>query len=401
MDLAGPDHTLQLEVQDLFTIGAFDGEDWETFAGISSLAFDGDGNLFILDDRSSRVVKVDSRGHFVAEFGREGEGPGEFTRPGWLSVTAGGEVRVFDHRQQRFTFFHPDGTLKQTARIAGGDYLIPQGGLLSLPEGDMVDGARNPLGIRMVMSGEEDGSRAPRPVSLFRVSQEVERATAFSAWNPLSATRGNTIQSTAGGGIQMTGAPLRAFDPELSVGVFPDGRLAVVDSTTYTVKVVELGAGVTTLLRRPHTPRPVTRRDREEERDRQLEAIVARGNRPSRATALGSSSGEETQVVSLASGQISAFLEARVEGMKFADEMPVIASMAVDPDGQIWVARTGPRVGKDGPIDVLDLDDGYLGSVDPSDFRLPDAFGPSGLVAYVETDELDVPHVVVKRVTLG
>ena len=32
---------------------------------------------------------------------------------------------------------------------------------------------------------------------------------------------------------------------------------------------------------------------------------------------------------------------------------------------------------------------------------MPFAFGPDGLIAFVETDDLDVPYVVVKRLPAG
>ena len=42
-----------------------------------------------------------------------------------------------------------------------------------------------------------------------------------------------------------------------------------------------------------------------------------------------------------------------------------------------------------------------LGSVAPEGFRIPDAFGPNGLTAFIETDEMDVPRVVVRRLKLN
>ncbi|MFV2008104.1 MAG: hypothetical protein ACC667_11700, partial [Longimicrobiales bacterium] len=33
--------------------------------------------------------------------------------------------------------------------------------------------------------------------------------------------------------------------------------------------------------------------------------------------------------------------------------------------------------------------------------RIPDAFGPGGLVAYIERDEFDVPTILVKRLPGG
>ena len=56
----------------------------------------------------------------------------------------------------------------------------------------------------------------------------------------------------------------------------------------------------------------------------------------------------------------------------------------------------GPR--DDGPIDVLAPEGRYLGSYRAGTAALADAFGPDGLAAYVETNELGVQTVVVKRV---
>ena len=99
-------------------------------------------------------------------------------------------------------------------------------------------------------------------------------------------------------------------------------------------------------------------------------------------------------------GQASALLEARVESLEFGAEMPVLAGMAVDWVGRIWVERTGQRVGDDGSIDLIDAQDRYVGSIDPDEFRIPDAFGPNGLAAFIETDEMDVPRVVVRRLVV-
>ena len=110
---------------------------------------DADGNLYILDAQNSRVVKVGPDGQFLATLGRSGEGPGEFTRPMSFSVTRSGEVRVFDMGHQGFTVFNPDGSLKSTARVPGGNFFIPNGGLMSLPDGRMVDGGRSPVRLQV------------------------------------------------------------------------------------------------------------------------------------------------------------------------------------------------------------------------------------------------------------
>ena len=46
---------------------------------------------------------------------------------------------------------------------------------------------------------------------------------------------------------------------------------------------------------------------------------------------------------------------------------------------------------------VLGPEGRYIGTFAPEETTLPGAFGPAGLVAFVETDEYDVATIVVKR----
>ena len=67
---------------------------------------------------------------------------------------------------------------------------------------------------------------------------------------------------------------------------------------------------------------------------------------------------------------------------------------------RLWVERVGPVWGQPGPIDLVSPDGAYLGTIDADRTRLPAAFGPGGLAAFIELDALDVPTVVVRRITL-
>lgn len=68
----------------------------------------------------------------------------------------------------------------------------------------------------------------------------------------------------------------------------------------------------------------------------------------------------------------------------------------MDWSDRIWVQRTA-LPGETGPIDILSADGRYFGSLAPGGLRIPRAFGPDGLLAYVERDELDIQRVVVVR----
>jgi len=91
----------------------------------------------------------------------------------------------------------------------------------------------------------------------------------------------------------------------------------------------------------------------------------------------------------------------RLDNLEFFPEVPVVRGLATTWDGQIWVLLRGDRPHDDGPIDVLTAAGGYLGSIPAGVTGIPDAFGPGGLVAFIETNELDVQTVTVKRIVNG
>ncbi len=101
--------------------------------------------------------------------------------------------------------------------------------------------------------------------------------------------------------------------------------------------------------------------------------------------------GERSQVVDAAARE-------RIADLEFFAEVAIVRDLSAGWGGEIWVRRHGEEPGDDhGPIDVLTMDGRYLGSIRAGVIAIPAAFGPDGLVAFIETDELDVETVVVKR----
>jgi len=84
--------------------------------------------------------------------------------------------------------------------------------------------------------------------------------------------------------------------------------------------------------------------------------------------------------------------------MRFHPEVPVLAAIRTTWDGTLWIQRSAePGVEEPGPVDVLAPDGRYVGTLAPDVLRMPRAFGPGGLVAFVEPDEFDVPVITVRR----
>jgi len=76
----------------------------------SAIAVAADGTIFVLDNGNHRVVAFDQSGDALREFGREGQGPGEFQNPLGFGV-AGNRVLISDIGNNRLTVFKTDGEL--------------------------------------------------------------------------------------------------------------------------------------------------------------------------------------------------------------------------------------------------------------------------------------------------
>lgn len=373
-------------------MGAVDGEPWEMFTSISSLAFDEGGRLHIFDRLKQSLVRFGPDGRFQREFIRRGGGPGEISMPSVTGVERDGTVAVMDMARQALYWFYPEGELMESAVVdpMRGDpmpaaplHSHPDGGFVSAGTSLAFSGGRAPLGGTSMNSV---------PIHRFRLGEPTR--TLFEAWRPTLSeddlpTPPSGLGGTGGrGGMMVThGAGVRAFDPTTSVGVLPDGRIIVSDSTAWTLKVVGLDGRLERKLVRPFQPRGVTAQDRAAERDR-------------RRAQLDGGSGTRVQggggapMMGLDEASLRRRAEARIEELRFAEEIPVVQEIRTDWEGRTWVLRTGPRPG------VISATGVYLGTLPPDATGLPLAFGPGGLAAFVEVDELDVPSVVVRRISL-
>ncbi|NIR44630.1 MAG: 6-bladed beta-propeller [Gemmatimonadetes bacterium] len=74
-----------------------------------------DGGIYVLDGGDQTVKRYDRLGNYVSQFGRAGQGPGEFGLPHALSVDS--TVRVYDIGQRRMSVFSLDGEHIRTRRL--------------------------------------------------------------------------------------------------------------------------------------------------------------------------------------------------------------------------------------------------------------------------------------------
>ena len=112
----------------------------ETLWGPRDVATDADGNVWIADTGTGRVVKYSPEGLFLQEFGGKGNGPGQFQELTAIEVAPGGDVFVADSGNRRVQRFSANFDFLAEYAVPGWLYvdssakpyiaLLPDGGLV-------------------------------------------------------------------------------------------------------------------------------------------------------------------------------------------------------------------------------------------------------------------------------
>lgn len=421
---AAQDRPLDAEFPEVYRVGGLGAPEWAQFTRTGTLAFDGAGNLYHLDSETSRLIVVGQNGELVMTTGRKGEGPGEFFVPTEVVVWRDGRYVVPDLGHGAYQIFGPDGELLQYVRMstqmgpfAGiegmrarmrpdpmGAGLFAQGTsrafddifgnlgeVFGLEEGEeeAVTSGVDDHGIeRIDLSG--DVAAANAVLQGWRVPREEPRED-FSLEDILNPARlADQAMGAVGGEMHL--------EPGFYWDVLPDGTIAYTDSSAYEIKLAEAdGGAIVRVLRRPHEPEPVNRRIRSEVIEREIRELERdQEDLEQNDELMAAAAGNE-----LVLGLMSEFGKAareQIENRPFFPEVSVVRGIQAAWDSALWIQRRGEEVwDDDGPVDVFGADREYLGTYDPSETEMPAAFGPDGLAAFWEFDELDVPRIVVKR----
>ena len=91
------------------TIGVVEGDENYMFGKSVVFNVDGQGNIYILDWDRKHIRKFAPDGKYLLTFGRQGQGPGEFTNPSGVRFAPDGSLYVSENWGNRLYFFDPDG----------------------------------------------------------------------------------------------------------------------------------------------------------------------------------------------------------------------------------------------------------------------------------------------------
>lgn len=344
------DRRLDWHFEKVLTLGGADGG-VEAFYQVraAGLAFDARGRIYILDSGNGRVLVFDRRGVPVRTIGRKGDGPGEFLYPARLAVDAAGTVFVHDPGHTALLRFDTSGSHVGQVPITGAVHSLVR-----------VDGS-----VIVIARHWRDPASGERVFGLHRIARG-DSTTILTM--PFTAIRQVHYASCGLGAPQ---APL--FSDPLAWDARA-GRIAFADAPHYSIRLFEDGVE-RRHVRRAIDPEPATA----EHAMREL------------------GDGQEMHVPRRGDCFVPTSEIIEVRGI--ADEVPVLADIAISPSGQLWAQRH--VIGEDaGPIDVFDPTGEYIGTLPPGT-PWPVDFGPGDSILVLEEDGLGVQFAVVYRVRKG
>ena len=390
---AEPDISLTATTEEVFTLGDVQPEEeWQAFTEVSEVHFDGAGNLILVDRRQGRIVVAGPDGQLRHHVSRRGDGPGELRIVGSVAVLRDNRLAVNDIGHDALLIFDENGNFLEQTAIGEPPRTSRSDGATT---GTVVTSSVR--SVATLLGSLPDDRLLLRRLQLrtFDIhalglgTEELYRAYEPPAGSP--EQEGGSVSIRLGDlEVPLPSGILPrelVFGPPLLGAALSDGRVAIVDSVGYRFKILQPDGSLDAALERSIEPLPVTPEMQEAAWERQ------RGGAGTRAIVMGpgvsSSEGE---------GIASSLMEAMAPEMEFASEVPVIKGMAVDAEDRVWVTRSGMDGVSRGPTDVHTAPGNYLGTLRADEFRIPDAFGPGGLMAYIETNELGIPFVRVLRI---
>jgi len=211
------------------------------FGNLINLAFDTDNNIYASDYKSNNMKMFDTSGKFVKTMGREGQGPGEFQGPYYMSISRD-RIAVYDLRNRRISILKLDGELTKYLQIS-----IEEGRpakIRPLPNGDFV------FGMQKMYYRDLD---RPQEYTIEIYSPELEpKKTLFSQ----KIWQNRYIQTPHFTNVPQPFAALVYWD------VSPDGKIIVGFSESYTIEIYDSEKGKLSSFSHPYEPVKITEQDK-------------------------------------------------------------------------------------------------------------------------------------------
>jgi hypothetical protein len=107
---AKPSGSQTLILKKEITIGKLE-EGGSLFGAIAGVGINSDGQIVVLDCKEKKVKIFDASGKMVKEFGREGQGPSEWTMPVGLQLVSDRQLIITDGGNRKLVYLDLEGNL--------------------------------------------------------------------------------------------------------------------------------------------------------------------------------------------------------------------------------------------------------------------------------------------------
>jgi hypothetical protein len=290
------------------------------FLGYGDIVVDDSENVYVLDSKAQHIKKFDGAGNFLKSIGREGQGPGEFSRPSGL-VCSGDKLVAWDMRAFRFSLFTLDGEPIKSVRHSFIELGNPQK-MRALPTGEFV------VEIEKV----NFDPKTPQDFSILLYSPEMEKEKTIyehKVWRNIW-------------GIPNSGNIPVPFAPYVHWDIMPDGRIVIGYSDKYDIGIYDKEAAERASFSHRYEPVKVTQQDKE---------FFFKGVSYSRSSPDGTVTTTEPP-------------PAFKEHVKFPEFKPAFAHLVVDSEGNILVCPYGKDKKEEyKSFDAFDPEGNFIGQV--------------------------------------
>ena len=399
IELPAADRLVHADFPEVYRVGD-GGRGWELLSRVTSLSFDARGNLCVgdLSGQALEVIVVDPKGELVTRFGRQGDGPGEFRQATAAFALPDGRIVVPDKGRLAYHIFGRDGAFERMVWYPGvGEDFVPSPG--------RYPSAADP---RLRKVDRWGGDLLLRVTNVWEV--RFDSLTRRGGIKVVSGPR-RVMRLNLGGRNAAEEAIASGTNPDADAAFLfaplPGGTVAFSDSSAYEIRVAGATGAVSRVIRRPLPRRVWNDRNRRAYRrllERELRAQVA-DNRD--AARMGSLWGRRRQ--DRRRDRRSRAQRRHRDRRGACDDVGGLPLGGPHPQGRlprvfdfrehlrtiVSDVHGGARPRRPGPIDIIAPGGEYRGTL--GEARMPGAFGPDGLVAYLEMDALDVPTIVVRR----
>lgn len=355
----GPGEGWTIGTEPLVQIGAVDGPREHLLDGVVGAVRLNNGDIVLGEWSSGELRRYDREGNLVWRVSGQGEGPGEHRVLTFVGSLRGDSLVTYDGRLHRVQVFGPEGAIVRTFRVAAPWSGAPPSGIIGVSERHLVvtfnDGPDEP----------PNGIVRWPPARIATFSLEDGRVRS------VMDVPGPEADITANDAMVQYAEYVFGKGPRYSVAA---GRLAVVDTERFSVRSISLDDGSTArILRRDVPVSEVTSED--------VDAYV-----------------EWMTAMSVAQGL---YLPPGLREQPRASTLPVLKSINLDADGNLWVEPHSRHGAEVPPFEVYAADGTWLGTVAlPPGLQLVNSVGiPTGFdigddyILGVWQDELGVEYV--------